>query len=58
MTKRPHVPVDVQADAPRTAFPRYLFSVLPRPGERPRFEVVGQDGGSPYCLISDDASEI
>jgi hypothetical protein len=27
-------------------------------GERPWFEVVNRDGGNPYCLISDDASEI
>ena len=25
---------------------------------KPRFEAVSRDGGSPYCLISDDAREI
>jgi hypothetical protein len=48
----------VQAAAPSAAFPSYTVSVIPRRGERPRFEAVRKDGGSPYCLISDDAREI
>jgi len=39
------------------AFPGYTVNVPGRRGERPRFEVVPRDGGSPYCLISDDARE-
>jgi hypothetical protein len=27
-------------------------------GQKPRFEAVSRDGGSPYCLISADAREI
>jgi hypothetical protein len=33
-------------------------NVLGQRGERPRFEVVSKDGGSPYCLISEDPREI
>lgn len=47
-----------QAAALRVAFPGYAVNVLTRPGGTPRFEVVSRDGGSPYCLISTDASEI
>lgn len=49
----------VQAAALRAAFPSYTVNVIPRRGERPRFEVVARDAShSPYCLISDDAREI
>ncbi len=48
----------VQAAALRIAFPRYSVTLLPRRGERPRFEIVSRDGSNPYCLISDDAREI
>ena len=54
----PASPAGAQAAALRTAFPSYAVSVLARRGERPRFELVSRDGGSPYCLISDDAREI
>jgi hypothetical protein len=47
-----------QAAALRATFPGYTVSVLVRRGEKPRFEVVSKDGGSPYCLISTDAREI
>ena len=33
-------------------------NVIMRPGDKPRFEAVGCDGGSPYCLISTDAQKI
>jgi hypothetical protein len=55
---RPLVDAHVQAAALRTEFPQYVVSVLSRRGDRPRFEVVSRDGGSPYCLISTDALEI
>ena len=32
--------------------------MLAHRGEKPRFELVSQDGGDLYCLISDDAREI
>lgn len=48
----------VQAAALRAAFPGYVVNVLRQRGDRPRFEVVSRDGGSPYCLISDDPREI
>jgi len=48
----------VQAAALRAAFPGYIVNVITRWGDKPRFEVVSRDGGSPYCLISADASEI
>jgi hypothetical protein len=48
----------VQAAALRAAFPSYAVNVLAYRGQKPRFEVVGRDGGNPYCLISDDAREI
>ncbi len=52
-------PAGVQAAALRAAFPGYVVNVLaPRLGEKARFEAVRRDGGSPYCLISDDAREI
>jgi hypothetical protein len=51
-------PVSVQAAALRAAFPSYVVNVLRQRGERPRLEVVSRDGGSPYCLISDDPREI
>ena len=48
----PAAPAGVQAAALRAAFPSYAVSVLARRGERPRFELVSRDGGSPYCLPS------
>jgi hypothetical protein len=51
-------PASVQAAALRVAFPGYLVNVLRQRGEQPRFEAVSRDGGSPYCLISDDPREI
>ncbi len=50
--------VHVQAAALRVAFPHYVVSVLARRGGKPRFEAVSRDGGSLYCLISDNALEI
>ena len=47
-----------EADALRAAFPGYVVNVITRWGEKPRFEVVSRDGGSPYALISSDAQEI
>ena len=52
------LPAHVQATALTAAFPGYMVNVLSRRGGRPRFEAVRRDGGSPYCLISDDAREI
>jgi hypothetical protein len=54
----PPAPANVQAAALRAAFPGYAVNVLRRRGQRPRFELVSRDGGSPYCLISDDPREI
>lgn len=51
-------PALVQATALRAAFPGYTVNMLARRGGRPRFEAVSRDGGTPYCLISDDAREI
>lgn len=51
-------PASVQAAALRKAFPGYAVNVLRQRGERPRFEVVSREGGSPYCLISADPREI
>ena len=51
-------PASVHAAALRKAFPRYAVNVLRQRGERPRFEVAHRDGGSPYCLISEDPREI
>jgi hypothetical protein len=48
----------VQVTALRTAFPDYTFNVIRHRDDKPRFEALSRDGGSPYCLISDDASEI
>jgi hypothetical protein len=48
----------VQVAALRTAFPNYTFNLIRHRDEKPRFEAVSRDGGSPYCLISDDAREI
>ena len=48
----------VQAAALSAEFPGYVVTVLPRRNAKPRFEAVSRDGGSPYCLISDDAGEI
>ena len=50
--------VHVQVTALRTAFPDYTFNVIRHRDDKPRFEALSRDGGSPYCLISDDASEI
>ena len=50
--------VHVQGAMLTAAFPGYKVSVLARRGRKPRFEAVSRDGGSLYCLISDDASEI
>jgi hypothetical protein len=47
-----------QVLALRTAFPDYTFNLLRHRGGTPRFEAVSRDGGSPYCLISEDAGEI
>ena len=47
-----------EADALRAAFPGYVVNVITRWGEKPRFELVSRDGGSPYALISSDAQEI
>ncbi len=46
-----------QLEALRRAFPDYTVGLITR-GNRIRFEVVSRSGGSPYCLITDDASEI
>lgn len=48
----------VQVTALRTAFPGYTFNLIRHRDEKPRFEAVSRDGGSPYCLISADAREI
>ena len=48
----------VQVTALQTAFPDYTFNVIRHRDDKPRFEALSRDGGSPYCLISDDASEI
>ena len=48
----------VQAAELTAAFPQYVVNVLPRRNAKPRFEAVGRDGGSLYCLIGDDALEI
>lgn len=48
----------VQAAALRAAFPGYIVNVITRWCEKPRFEAVNRDGGSPYALISSDAREI
>ena len=47
-----------QAAELTAAFPQYVVNVLPRRNAKPRFEAVSRDGGSLYCLISDDAREI
>ena len=47
-----------QAAAIQEAFPSYAVSVSARPGGHPRFEVVTQNDGNPWCLISADADEI
>ena len=53
------LPAHVLAAALTAAFPGCMVNVLsPRRGGRPRFEAVRRDGGSLYCLISDDAREI
>jgi hypothetical protein len=48
----------VQVAALRTAFPEYTFNLIRHRDEKPRFEALSRDGGSPYCLISEDAGEI
>lgn len=49
----------LQAVVLQVAFPEYTVSVLARRDGRPRFQVLSRDGlSNPYCLISDDASEI
>lgn len=47
----------VQAEALRAAFPSYTVNVITT-GGKTRFEAVARNGGSPYCLISEDAREI
>ena len=54
----PLVSAHVQAAALSAEFPQYVVTVLPRRNAKPRFEAVSRDGGDPYCLISEDASEI
>ena len=54
----PPAPASVQAAALRAAFPQYAVNVLRQRGQRPRFELISRDDGSPYCLISDDPREI
>jgi hypothetical protein len=56
----PPVPpaAQVQAAALRSAFPGYVVNVITSRGDKPRYEVVSRDGGTPYCLISSEASEI
>lgn len=54
----PAVSPHVQAAALQAAFPGYTINVIMRWGEKPRFEAVSRDGGSPYALISFDAREI
>ena len=58
MTGWPVPAAHVQAAALRAAFPQYAVNVIVHHGEKPRFEAVSRDGGSLYCLISDDAREI
>jgi hypothetical protein len=48
----------VQLAALRSAFPGYTFNLLTWEGKPPRFEALSRDGGSPYCLISDDPREL
>jgi hypothetical protein len=48
---------EIQAEALRTAFPGYTVNIIVT-GGKARFEAVRRDGGSPYCLISQDAREI
>lgn len=49
----------VQLAALRAAFgDRYNFSLIVVTGDKPCYEAVSKDGGSPYCLISDDVREI
>ena len=55
---KPAAPASVQAAALRAAFPGYAVNVLRQRGQYPRFELVSRNGGSPYCLISDDPGEI
>jgi len=52
------MPAHVQASAIQEAFPSYAVTVSIRQGDRPRFEVVTRDDGSPWCLISAHADEI
>ena len=49
----------VQADALRTAFPKYAVNLITT-GDKTRFEVVARPGtgANPYCLISSDVQEI
>ena len=47
----------VQAAALRAAFPGYTINVIMRRNEKPRFEAVSRDGGSPYALTAQGASE-
>ena len=47
-----------QAAAIQAAFPTYAVSISVRRGRHPRFEVVAQNNGNPWCLISADADEI
>ena len=53
-TSSPHI----QAAALRAAFPGYVVNVLARQGEKPRFELVSRDGGSPYCRIMNGGSPV
>ncbi len=54
----PEPAAQVQVMALRTAFPGYTFNLIRYRGGRPRFEALSRGGGDPYCLISDDATEI
>ena len=54
----PPASASVQAAALRAAFPGYAVNVLRQRGERPRFELVSRNGGSPYRLITEDPREI
>ena len=58
MTDLPFPPApsaQAQAAELTAAFPQYVVNVLRRRNAKPRFEAVSRDGGSLYCLISDDA---
>ena len=48
----------VQAAVLTAAFPGTSSTCCRAGARKPRFEAVSRDGGSLYCLISDDAREI